>query len=394
MTPATLLQRTGTTGPTLTLDVAAVTANVRTISAIRRQGGARGAGEVMAVVKADGYGHGLADVARAALAGGATRFGVTSVAEAYTLRDLGFTEPVLSWLNPVNADFTQATRAGVELAVPSHAHLRAVARQTPGAGVHLQLDTGMARDGTPPEQWESLCHTARCAERAGFVRVVGVMGHLACAAEPGHPANRRGRECFDWGVRVALGAGLRPRDRHLAATAATLSDPRTHHSLSRIGAGLVGIDESGRVRLRPALRLTAPLVTVRTVPAGTAVGYGHTWTSPRATRLGLVPVGYADGLPRCVAACAQVQVAGVRRRVVGRLSMDMTVIDLGPDPAACPARAGDVVTLFGPGDGGEPTAADWARWAGTLEHEIVTGLGPRLRRVVTTHTDPGERTTR
>ncbi|MBL7521915.1 alanine racemase, partial [Frankia sp. CNm7] len=177
-----------------------------------------------------------------------------------------------------------------------------------------------------------------------------------------------------------------PRPRHRAATAATLSDPRTHHSLSRIGAGLVGIDESGSVRLRRALRLTAPLVTVRTVPAGTPVGYGHTWTSPRATRLGLVPVGYADGLPRGAGERALVQVAGVRRPVVGRISMDMTVVDLGPDPAVCPARAGDVVTLFGPGDTGEPTTADWARWVGTLEHEFVTALGrPRLRRVVIGH---------
>ncbi|WP_311448297.1 apolipoprotein N-acyltransferase [Frankia nepalensis] len=200
MTPAAL-QQTATTGPTLTVDVTAVTANVR---AIRRLT----AGEVMAVVKSDGFGHGLADVARAALAGGATRFGVTSLEEAYALRDAGFTQPVLSWLNPVDSDFGGAARAGVEIAVPGDAHLRAVARQAPGARVHLQLDTGMARDGAPPEQWESLCHTARRAERAGFVRVVGVMGHLACAAEPGHPANGRGRELFDWGVRVALGAGL------------------------------------------------------------------------------------------------------------------------------------------------------------------------------------------
>lgn len=372
----TALRPTATAAPTLTVDVAAVTANVRTI---RR----RTAGEVMAVVKSDGFGHGLADVARAALAGGATRFGVTSLDEAYALRDAGFDQPVLSWLNPVASDFTGAARAGVEIAVPSHAHLRAVARQAPGAGIHLQLDTGMARDGAPPEEWESLCHLARRAERAGFVRVVGVMGHLACAAEPGHPANRRGREAFDWGVRVTRDAGLRPRDRHLAATAATLSDPRTHHSLSRIGAGLVGIDESGSVRLRRALRLTAPLVTVRAVPAGTPVGYGHIWTSPRATRLGLLPVGYADGLPRGAGALARVQVAGVRRPVVGRISMDMTVVDLGPDVTVCPARVGDVVTLFGPGDDGEPTTADWAGWAGTLEHEIVTGLGPRLRRAVT-----------
>jgi alanine racemase len=362
--------------PTLTIDLDAVTDNVRTI---RR----RTTGEVMAVVKSDGFGHGMVDVARAALAGGATRLGVTSIEEALALRAAGLAQPVLSWLNPVDADFGRAVGAGIELAVPGLAHLSAVADRACGARVHLQLDTGMARDGAPPEEWAALCRAAREAERAGSIRVVGVMGHLACAGWAAHPANERGRARFAWGVRVAWATGLRPPDRHLAATAATLGDARNHHTMSRIGAGLVGIDESNTVRLRPALRLAAPLVAVRRVPAGTPVGYGHTWTAPHATRLGLIPVGYADGLPYTASGRAEVQVAGVRRPVAGRISMDMTVIDLGPDIAACPARIGDVATVFGPGEDGEPTTAEWARWAGTLEHEVVTGLGPRLRRVVT-----------
>jgi len=367
---------TVTSHPTLTIDLDAVKENVRTI---RR----RTTGEVMAVVKSDGFGHGMVDVARAALAGGATRLGVTSIEEALALRAAGLAQPVLSWLNPVDADFGRAVTAGIELAVPGLAHLRAVADRACGARVHLQLDTGMARDGAPPEEWAALCRAARYAERDGSIRVVGVMGHLACAASVTHPANERGRARFAWGVRVAWAAGLRPPDRHLAATAATLSDARNHHTMSRIGAGLVGIDESNTARLRPALRLGAPLVAVRRVPAGTPVGYGHTWTASHATRLGLIPVGYADGLPYTASGRAEVQVAGVRRPVAGRISMDMTVIDLGPDIAACPARIGDVATVFGPGEDGEPTTAEWARWGGTLEHEVVTGLGPRLRRVVT-----------
>jgi alanine racemase len=370
------LPRTVASHPTLTIDLDAVTDNVR---AIRR----RTLGEVMAVVKSDGFGHGTVDVARAALRGGATRFGVTSIEEALVLRAAGLAQPVLSWLNPVDADFGRAVTAGIELAVPGLAHLRAVADRACGARVHLHLDTGMARDGAPPEEWAALCRAARAAERAGSIRVVGLMGHLACAARPAHPANERGRVRFAWGVRVAWTAGLRPPDRHLAATAATLSDARNHHTMSRIGAGLVGIDESHTVRLRPALRLAAPLVAVRSVRAGTPVGYGHTWTAPYATRLGLIAVGYADGLPYTASGRGEVQIAGLRRPVAGRISMDMTVIDLGPDVAACPARIGDVATVFGPGEDGEPTTAEWARWAGTLEHEVVTGLGPRLRRVVT-----------
>ncbi len=355
---------------TLRIDLSAVTANVRTIKS-------RTAGELMAVVKADGFGHGQLDLARAALAGGATRFGVTSIDEARPLREAGLPQRVLSWLNPPGADFGKAARLDIELAVPGLDHLHAIARTAPGARIHLQLDTGMGRDGAEPAQWDRLCHAAREAERRGQVHVVGIMGHLPCADRPGHAANARGRDRFVWGLRVARAAGLRPADHHLAATAATLSDPLSHHTMSRIGAGLVGIDESGTVRLRPALTLTAPLVTIRSVPAGTAVGYGHTWTARRATRLGLIPVGYADGLPRLASGRAEVWVAGTRRPVAGRISMDMTVVDLGPDT---PVTVGDPVTVFGPGEAGEPTTAQWAGWAQTLEHEIVTGLSARLHR--------------
>jgi alanine racemase len=355
---------------TLEVDLSAITANVRTIQS-------RTAGELMAVVKADGFGHGQLDVARAALAGGATRLGVTSVDEARPLRAAGLTQRILSWLNPLDSDFAEAVRLDIELGVPGLDHLHAIARTAPGARVHLHLDTGMGRDGAEPAAWDRLCRAARQAERDGRVRVVGIMGHLPCADRPGHPANTRGRDRFDWGLRVATAAGLRPADHHLAATAATLSDPLSHHTMSRIGAGLVGIDESGTVRLRSALTLTAPLVTIRSVPAGTAVGYGHTWTARRATRLGLIPIGYADGLPRLASGRAEVWVGGTRRPVAGRISMDMTVIDLGPDT---PVSVGDPVTVFGPGDDGEPTTAQWAGWAETLEHEIVTGLSARLHR--------------
>jgi alanine racemase len=359
--------------PTLAVDPAAITANVRTIAA-------RTGGEIMAVVKADGFGHGLRPVARAALEGGATRFGVTSLAEAVAVREAGLSQPVLSWLNPVDADLAPAAEHDVELAVPSSAHLRAVVATAPGTRVHLHLDTGLARDGAEPSAWPGLCREARRAERAGLLRVVGLMGHLPCAATPGHQANAIGRTRFEWAVQIARAAGLRPRHRHLAATAATLTDPRSHHTMSRIGAGLVGIDETGTTALRPALTLTAPLVAVRMVHAGTSVGYGHTWTAPRTTRLGLLPLGYADGLPRRASNRAEVLVAGVRRPVVGRISMDMTVVDLGPDAGACPADLGDSVTVFGPGADGEPTTAEWATWSDALEHEIVTGLGPRVAR--------------
>lgn len=361
------------TVPTLTVDLGAVASNTRLFAD-------RVEGELMAVVKADGFGHGAAAVARTALGAGATRLGVTSIDEALSLRRAGLEAPVLSWLNPVDADWAGAIEHDVDIAVPSLEHLTAVATAgTPArpARVHLHLDAGMARDGAAPSQWAALCRAARRAELQGRISVVGLMGHLPCADDPADPSNHRGRNRFAWALRAARAAGLRPRHRHLAATAATLLDPLAHHTMSRVGAGLVGIDPTRTTMLRPALTLTAPLVEVRAVHAGTGVGYGHVWSAPRPTRLGLLPLGYADGLPRLASGTAQVQVRGVRIPVVGRISMDMTVVDLGD----LPAEPGDDVTVFGPGTAGEPTVREWADAAGVLEHEIVTGLGPRLARV-------------
>lgn len=361
------------TVPTLTVDLGAVAANTRLFAD-------RVEGELMAVVKADGFGHGATDVARTALGAGATRLGVTSIGEALALRRAGLEAPVLSWLNPLDADWTAAIGHDVDVAVPSVGHLHAVAAAGTGvrpARVHLHLDAGLARDGAAPTQWAELCRAARRAELRGRITVVGLMGHLPCADDPTDPSNHRGRNRFAWALRTARASGLRPRHRHLAATAATLLDPLAHHTMSRVGAGLVGIDPTRTTMLAPALTLTAPLVEVRAVHAGTGVGYRHAWTAPRPTRLGLLPLGYADGLPRPTSGTAEVQVRGTRVPVVGRISMDMTVVDLGH----LPADPGDVVTVFGPGTDGEPTVREWADAAGLLEHEVVTGLGHRLARV-------------
>ena len=360
---AVLRPRVGS-GPRLDVDLGAIGANTRLLAD-------RAAGELMAVVKADGFGHGALPVARTALAHGATRLGVTSLAEAWPLRDARLAVPLLSWLNPVDADWASAAARDVDVAVPSLEHLAAVAAAPGRNRVHLHVDAGMARDGADPSCWAQLCRAARRAEQRGQVQVVGVMGHLGCADDPGDECNALGRTRFAWALETARATGLRPVDRHLAATAATLADPRSHHTMSRVGAGLVGIDPSGTTALRPALTLTAPLVSVRRVRAGTPVGYGHAHRTTGATYLGLLPLGYADGLPRLASARAEVLVRGARRRVVGRISMDQTVVDLGPDGA----EPGETVTVLGPGDRGEPTVAEWATWADTIEHEVVTGLG-------------------
>lgn len=365
-------------GPTLHVELGAVARNTRTLLA-------HTSAEVLAVVKADGFGHAAAAVARTALANGASWLGTATIEEAVHLRRAGLTQvPILAWLHPVGANFGAALAAGIDLAIPSHEHLDAVLAAADLLGrtarVHLHADVGMARDGAAAEDWIGLCAKAARGQREERLEVVGVMGHLGCADRPADPANRAGIVAFDRARAQAHAAGLRPRWAHLAATAATLTNPAAHADLVRVGAGLYGIDPSGTVTLGPALTLTAPVVAVRAVPAGTAVGYGAAYRTRTATRLALLAIGYADGLPRAASTPARpggaVALAGRRCPVVGWISMDQTVVEIGD----APVRPGDLAVVFGPGEQGEPTVRDWARAASTIEHEIVTGIGGRVRR--------------
>ena len=357
--------------PVLDLDPAAVAGNVRTIASAAT-------GPVMAVVKADGFGCDASAVARAALAGGAAWLGTATLAEAIALRRAGFGTPLLSWLHAVDEPWEAAVRLRIDVAVPTIDHLDAIERAALTAGirarVHLHVDTGMARDGAPWSAWPALVQRAAAAERLGGIEVTGVMGHLPCADDPAHGSTAAGFRTFGAAVDAARSAGLRPAVRHLAATEAALRIPGAGFDLVRAGAGLVGIGPG----LRPAVAFRAPVVLTRRVPAGTPVGYGHTGATTAETVLALLPVGYADGLPRGVADEASVQLGGRRCRLVGRVSMDQVVVDAGPGGVAL----GDTATVFGPGDAGEPTAADWARWAGTIEHEILTRVGARVLRTV------------
>jgi alanine racemase len=234
----------------------------------------------------------------------------------------------------------------------------------------------MARDGIDRSQWSALCELARLGEAAGHLRVAGVMSHLARADEPGHPETRRQVLLFRNALRAARHRGLTPEVAHLAATAAAITDPATHFGMVRIGAGLYGIDPSHTRPLRGAMTLTAPVVAVREADPGTGVGYGHRYRTDRRARLALLPLGYADGVPRTLAPGAEVSIRGRRMPIAGTVSMDQVVVDAGDTGV----QVGDVATLFGPGDAGEPTVRDWAGWAGTIEHDIVTRIGPRVAR--------------
>jgi alanine racemase len=322
---------------------------------------------VMAVVKADGYGHGAVPVAEAALQAGATWLGSCSAPEAVALRQAGIEAPILAWLYTSGEDLSEAAAAGVDLSVASLAELKAAG----DARIHLKIDTGLNRNGCPPELWPELVRAAKGHD------VHAIWSHLASADEPGDPSVDRQKERFDWAYEVAVDAGLDPK-RHLANSAATLTRPDLTFDMVRVGIAMYGLNPVPQEEdLRPAMTFRSSVVHAKRTPAGEAVSYGQTWTAEQDTTLALVPVGYADGVPRGLSGRLEVFVAGHRRPVVGRVCMDQILVDCGDDPV----QPGDEVILFGPGDQGEPTAREWADRLGTIDYEIVTNMyRPRVRR--------------
>lgn len=333
--------------------------------------------ELMAVVKGDGYGHGMVPAARAALDAGADRLGVCTLDEALTLRRSGVTAPVLAWLLAPGLPLHEGVVADVDLAAASLGQLdeliEAGRRADRPARLHLKIDTGLARGGATIADWPALLAAAAKAQADGLVEVVGVWSHFVHADLPGHPSIDRQLTVFHEGLAMAERAGLRPRYRHLANSAATLTRPDTHFDLVRSGIAIYGLSPVAgeRYGLRPAMTARARVTLTKRVPAGTGVSYGHTYTTEREANLAVVPLGYADGVPRHASNVGPVQLGGRVRTISGRVCMDQIVLDCGDDPVA----PGDVATLFGSGAGGEPTADDWAEAVGTINYEIVTRFG-------------------
>ncbi|MGH3910789.1 MAG: alanine racemase [Pseudonocardiaceae bacterium] len=335
----------------------------------------------MVVVKADGYGHGAVDVAAAALQSGASALGVCSVDESLALRRAGIDAPVLAWLHSPGEDLTAGIVAGVDLGVYSIGQLDAAGRAAAQAGrparVHLKVDTGLTRGGAYRGDWPGLVRTA--AGTSG-VEVVAIWSHLAHADDPGHPVIDQQIRHFDEAYRVARDAGLRPL-RHLANSAATLTRPDLHYDLVRPGIAVYGLSPipGEGFDLVPVMTLRSQVALLKRVPAGEGVSYGHVWHTDRETTVALIPAGYADGVPRLLTGRLDVWLNGCRRPVVGRVSMDQVMVDCGEDPVA----VGDEVVFFGTGEGGAPTAAEWAEKLGTIHYEVVAGMvRPRVARTV------------
>jgi alanine racemase len=344
---------------------------------------------VMAVVKADAYGHGLIPCARAALAGGASWLGVAQLGEALALRGAGITAPMLSWLTVPGDAYAAAVAADVELGVSAEWALREIAAAARALGrtarVQLKVDTGLGRNGVSPAQWPGVVRAALAVQAEGAIELTGAFSHYAWADDPQHPTVRAQTVAFAQAVQDAERLGARFRWRHLANSAATLTNPDARFDLVRPGLAVYGLspvpnlaDPAG-FGLRPAMALAGRVALVKRVPAGHGVSYGHEYTTPAETALALIPLGYADGLPRLAGNAGPLLLGGRRLQIAGRVCMDQVVVDLA-DPDGCGVVEGDVAVLFGPGEDGEPTAEDWARCARTISYEIVSRVGARVPR--------------
>ncbi|MGV9547002.1 alanine racemase [Streptomyces ardesiacus] len=368
------------------IDLAALRANVR---ALRER--APGAA-LMAVVKADAYGHGAIPCARGAVEAGATWLGTATPQEALALRSAAAGLPddvrIMCWLWTPGGPWREAVEARLDVSVSAPWALTEVVEAARAAGVparvQLKADTGLGRNGCQPgADWDELVAAALRAEAEGLLRVTGLWSHFARADEPGHPSIAAQLTRFREMTAQAERQGLRPEVRHIANSPATLTLPDTHFDLVRPGIAMYGVSPSPEIGtpadfgLRPVMTLAASLALVKQVPGGHGVSYGHHYTTPGETTLGLVPLGYADGIPRHASSTGPVLVDGKWRTVAGRIAMDQFVVDLGGDRPGPGAEA----VLFGPGDRGEPTAEDWAQAAGTIAYEIVTRIGSRVPRV-------------
>lgn len=352
------------------IDSAQISSNVELLTRLAP------AEHTVVVVKANGYGHGAITAARAALSGGADWLGVADIAEALELRRGGIAAPVLAWLHGPREDFRAATEAGITIGASTLAHLDALALCERPA-VHLKIDTGLGRNGAGRDDTAGLIARAAELHHAGRIRVEGVMSHCSGTSRE---ADLSQAEEFAAAIDQMRKLGLDPEYRHLAASAAALDHPSLRHSMVRFGIaayGLAPADHLRNVGVRPAMRVETEVVLTKRLKAGDGVSYNHLWRAPDGATVALVPVGYADGIPRSATGKASVAINGERFPVVGRIAMDQLVVDV----SAGSVSVGDTVSVWGDPHDGTPHPDEWADWAGTIGYEIVTRLGNRVVRI-------------
>jgi alanine racemase len=344
-----------------------------------------GSSQVMAVVKADGYGHGASAVAKAALAAGVAELGVATIGEALALRADGISAPVLAWLHPPGTDFAPALNADVQIGVSSVRQiddlLTAVAHTGQTASVTVKVDTGLNRNGVSAREFPEVLTALQRATAADAIRVRGIMSHLVSGDVPDDPLNDLQAERFTAMIAEARGRGIEFEVAHLSNSPSTMTRPDLGFDMVRPGIAVYGlspIPELGDMGLCPAMTLKCPVAMVKSISAGEGVSYGHAWVADRDTTVALLSLGYADGVFRALSGRIDALINGRLRRNVGRICMDQFVVDLGPGPTD--VNEGDEAILFGPGTAGEPTAQTWADLLGTLHYEVVTSPRGRVRR--------------
>ncbi len=354
------------------IDPAAIAHNIKLL---KHKSGVK----LLAVVKADAYGHGLIETSHIALSAGADWLGVALLEEARTLREVGITAPILAWLAPPGSNFKGAIEANIDLGVSCRKAFNEIVATGLRARIHIELDTGMTRGGFRAEWQEFL--------KSDFsrVEVIGTFSHFARADEPNEKANQDQLDRFK---EMVSELPVKPELLHLANSAAALMNPNAAFDLVRTGIAMYGLSPDVKtlgshteLGLKPAMQLRARLHLVKRVAAGSPVGYGGVEVTQSDTILGVVAMGYADGIPRSARA-AGVFIAGQRAPIIGRVSMDQFVVDLGVNS---PAQSGDWVVIFGDGSHGEYTADDWGLASGSINYEIVTRIGPRVSRIYGTH---------
>ncbi|MBM7366777.1 alanine racemase [Gordonia hydrophobica] len=367
-----------------TVDLGAVAHNVGVLRDRSRS-------DVIAVVKADGYAHGAVPVGRTALAAGAVALGVAQLCEARQLRAGGVDSHLIAWLHTEETDFAGGIADDVDIAVSSPRQLQRVidaARSTGRtATVSVKLDTGLARSGVSPDEWEATADLLAAAVAEGAVRLSGVMCHLAFGDEPDHPMNSVQSARVDAAVADLARKGLTPELVHIANSPAALTRPDLAHDAVRPGLSVYGyspVPDLGDFGLIPAMTLETSISLTKKVSAGQGVSYNHTWIAPHSTVLGVVPAGYADGVPRALSGRLEVLINGRLFPNVGRICMDQLVVDLGPDGGG--VSEGDRAVLFGSPAADRapvPSAKDWADGCGTIDYEIISRIGSRaVRRYV------------
>jgi len=344
--------------------------------------------QVLAVVKADAYGHGLIQVGKVAEDAGADWLGTALLEEGITLRNSGIKIPIISWLTPLGEDFNTAINLDIDLSISSTELLTEVisagklVKKIPR--VHIEVDTGMSRGGVG-DDWQLFLAELSKAVAANEINIVGIWSHFARADEPDEVMNKEQLTVFEDRIKSAGADGIKADFIHIANSASSLTNKSAHKNIIRWGIGLYGLSpdlnnlgDSKSLNLKPAMRLKAKLHLVKAVKAGVSVGYGGTAITKSETKLGVVTLGYADGIPRNANNLAGVFVAGKRAPLIGRVSMDQFVVDLGINSLA---KTGDEVIVFGDGSGGEYTADEWAKASGTINYEIVTRIGSRVPRI-------------